>query len=258
MNGVSFITLAKRSFEGTKVRVENCRSSWVPFFIYVGIEILNVIKDKTFCDEFDVLKYCKSINREKLRLFLETTATSSMLVADALYQLDYSEAKPVGFDNGILDEERKITVATWQTYGRSYIQELDKKIEKYQSTKPKLMILPCTGSKPYNHNNLNIEEYKNQNYHKLVITSIGIIPEEFWLDPTILTYTTGVPDIWRVYNLVKQYFIKNKYNEILCYLDYTPYIEIMELINKEFNLNIKFIHKKKYKTLGPKFTREFK
>jgi hypothetical protein len=254
-NGIAFVSLARRAFQGEKIKVYNCKSHWVPFFIYLEIEIGSIKKDGTFCDELNIIEYCQRLDRMQLRLFLETIASQSALLSDALYQVD--QTKPVNFDEEILVESKKIPITNWQSYNRSYILNLDKEILKYKTNKKKALILFCRGTKPYSYEKEEILEYLNEEYEHIVISSIGIIPKVFWEHPVVMTYSTGCPDIFRVYQLVKKFFENNAYEEILCYLDYSPYIEILEILQKTHALNIKFFKQKKYKEFGPRYTKEF-
>lgn len=256
-NGIAFTSLARRSFQGEKIEVHNCKKIFVPLFVYVGIEVLDTIEDESICSKIpNITEYCKSLSRGELRVFLEAVASSNALFSDALYQIDFDEIKPIDYDNGML-EKYKVPISCWQSYGRSYILDLDKRISSFKSDKKKALILPCIGQKPYNHSHLNIPNYNNSEWHKIVVSSIGIIPEEFWLDKAVMTYQTGMPDIWRVFNLCKNYLENNQYEEFEIWLDYTPYIEIFEYLQKLNNYNIKFFGKKEFSKPGPKFSRRF-
>jgi len=245
-NGIAFVSLAKRVARGVEVEAENVKSSWVPFMMYIGVKPVSVVKDGTICDKIDMVEYCKRLKPEELRLLTETLAALTPLISDALYQVDHAGVKKDVFT----EEGRKsVFITNWQSYGRSYIVELDEEIKKFRTDKTRCAVLPCMGKRPYEHG-----EYPGM--HRVVITSLGIIPEEYWNHPVVLNYNTGVPDIWRVFKLAKHYFSNNRYEYMECYLDFAPYIEIMNILEKILDLNIVYKTKPKYYEFGPKFAIE--
>lgn len=249
-NGIGFCSLAKRSLAGEVIEVRNAKSAWIPFLVYCKMVILNVVKDDSIYDEIDITKYCKSLSNIKLRLLTETSASLTPLISDTLYQLDNKIDKIDELEEGKI---KSVEITNWQSYGRSYITDLDKQIKEFKNQKKICLLLPCVGKRPYNHEKLNIENYDNENYHKVVLSSIGIIPEEFWNSEVVMKYNTGVPDIWRVFKLAKYYFEKNKYDKIICYLDYAPYIEIVEILKEILKIKVEIKNSVKYNIHGPKF-----
>ncbi len=83
----------------------------------------------------------------------------------------------------------------------------------------------------------------------------GVIPEEFWGEKPVMTYSAGVPDIWLIYRMMKEFLGNNKdtVKEIVSYVEFPPYIEIIEILAEKYNIPLKVNVKKKYKQKGQKF-----
>ena len=64
----------------------------------------------------------------------------------------------------------------------------------------------------------------------MVMTTIGITPQQFWYDPVDLGYDVRVPDLWSDYVSMKNFFLKNKYEKVHSYLNYGPYIEMLKML----------------------------
>ncbi len=90
---------------------------------------------------------------------------------------------------------------------------------------------------------------------KVVVSNIGVIPEPFWEEKSVMTYSAGVPDIWLIYRMMREFLNnnKNEIKEIVCFVEFPPYIEITEIITNDLDIPIRYEVKKKYKVKGQKF-----
>lgn len=236
----------------------------VPLYVYLGWNIdletvqnldKNVLNFITPKQLYDWSIYCKE--QGTLRDLVEMLSCSEQQFADLLYQLD--------FTNKTQDEipkDLKIYQNSWQSYGRKYIQDLNKEIQKKEDYKENLLLLPCSKRRPYYKNGLKsafkkheklADFFSDNTYHKVVMTNIGLLPEEFWTRDLVMNYTAGVPDIWRIQKISENFFKNKKFNHIACFVEFPPYLEILEIQKMRYNLNIDFFVPKKYKALGAKF-----
>lgn len=244
--------------------IKNASINRIPLYVYLGwnvdletvqISDKNILNFLTPKQLYDWSIYCKE--QGTLRDLVEMLSCSEQQFADLLYQLD--------FTNKTQDEipkDLKIYQNSWQSYGRKYIQDLNKEIQKKEDYKENLLLLPCSKRRPYYKNGLKsafkkheklTDFFNDSTYHKVVMTNIGLLPEEYWEHDVVLNYTAGVPDIWRIQKLSENFFNKHKFKKIACFVEYSPYLEILEIQKSRFNLDIDFYIPKKYKVLGAKF-----
>ena len=202
------------------------------------------------------LEKCNSYTIRELRELTEILAGGHLVIADALYQIDFGtdlEQKSQYLDK----EEVKIKVLTkdaikkvnkvtsWQSYGRWELRDFRERVVRDHVKKhDECLLVPCTITKPYYGNLNNVNEINQElqaktkrairdskdNKDIIVMTTIGIAPQEFWQDPIDLGYDVRVPDLWADYITAKNFFTKFQYNKVYCWLNYNPYIEIVKIL----------------------------
>jgi len=239
-NGEALVSLAKRK---DKIRffVFNCPKDYVPLVLYLGHDVdFASVRDTTLGSmEFFPVDFVVETSREalkeegKLRDLVEIFANSSPRVADILYRIDHM---------GVTKDKRiagrkKINFSSWASYGRSYIRDISKEMANFVDDKEKCLILPCAGRRPYNESKIHKEIYPGvedlESFGKVVVTSLGVIPEKFWNHSVVLSYNAGVPEVWRLYQLCKVYFTKNNYKEYRNFIEFEPYLEVLKLCGIE-------------------------
>jgi predicted RNA-binding protein len=238
-NGTALRSFASR---GRKERwlIKNAPLSQVPFLIYFGhdVERETIRKDIdyglwTIYSIEEILEWIKRAQENNcLRDLIEMFASFTPICSDILMQADLS---------GITKDKltNKTVMSSFHSYNRSYVRELLDKMCNFKTDKKKCLLLPCSAKRPYNvsktHQEIygsvvnNIFPYPLEDYHKVVITTIGVVPEEFWNDPFVLSYTNSYPDLWQVYLRCKQYFSINKYEVFRNFHRYVPFLEIIKL-----------------------------
>jgi predicted RNA-binding protein len=236
----------------------------IPFYTYMGWNFeLNSIQQYennllNFLPPKIIVEWSQKAKEQGiLRDLVEMISCSDNKLADLLYQFDFR-----GWTKDNLPPTNYIYQNSWQSYGREYIRNFNKRVHKFSELKENALLLPCTKTRPYystkkrsyNSQNGSFEKYyKDPSYHKIVMTNIGLVPEEFWNEELVLKYTAGVPDIWRVQKIAEHYFKIHKFEKIVSFVEFAPYIEILEIQKMRFNLNIDFEVGKKYKMIGAKF-----
>jgi len=168
---------------------------------------------------------------------LEQILINSPSLINTLWTLDYKGLTPKNL-------EENIPLTNNISYSRPEILEFDKKV--YTTFTPKTnkcVIIPCSSGKPYHKRKHNPEksfakiqgknkhtlhEYiSNDEYDKIVLTSLGLIPQDFWLDPIVMAYDTGTRDLWKLLCLCKRFFTKYKFDEIIVLVKFKPYRDII-------------------------------
>ena len=256
-----------KKFPERKAIIKQAPLSWIPLFHFMKIEIhlpsvnqSNYVLGGKLTPE-QLMEWTVKCEKEgTLRDLIEIMSSSDEQMADTLYQLDQLRKIDLEFPNKL----KKIHQNNWQSYGRSYIKDMHKKIVDTPITKRKILFLPCTKSRPYYSKQALYKSQKagefselmaDSSYLKVVVSNIGVIPEDFWNEKPVLTYSAGVPDIWLIYRMMKTFLTNNKdsIDEVVSYVEFPPYIEILEILTEKLGIPMKVCVKKKYKQKGQKF-----
>jgi len=183
-----------------------------------------------------------SVKNNSLRILIESLISCSSQLVNSLWMLDNKGKTP----NWDLKED-EIILSNINSYSRPDLLELDNKIyNEFTPENKKVVILPCSSSRPYHKrkfkigsntntsgkNKFIIQDYidNKSDYDKLVLTSAGIVPQEYWKHPIIMTYNTGTRDLWKLLILCKNFFTKNKYDKYEIVVGLKPYRDIIRLL----------------------------
>ena len=103
------------------------------------------------------------------------------------------------------------------------------------------LILPCSFRRPYDtspthrriYTELERSGYTVRYLHKIVITSLGVIPEELWAAPAVLQYDAGVPDLYRLLRLLRRFFSTRSYPYVLDCSEFPPFCDLLQILHRE-------------------------
>jgi hypothetical protein len=227
---------------------------WIPIFEWYKIPWKNSISPQKYIPIFS--DYCENeivkitegakVNNT-LRNFVEATSMFDPITSDFLYIVDHK----LSLSKQLLDldsqefrndtKSKKLLLNGWQSYGRPSILSLENKILTLKTDKKVALILPCSMTRPYSNSKTHKKAYsiiEGMNFgledmHKIVISSIGIIPEELWEIPQVMSYDSGVPDIYRLLRLGRKYFFQNSYQLVVDCLQFEPYSDILRILKLE-------------------------
>lgn len=198
--------------------------------------ILFYLNLHTKCNTRD---FTDEINKSGLdiRTWIEKVVSTHPPLTNTLFTLDYKKITPKS-------ENTNISLTHINSYSRPEILEFDEKI--YNSYKPNsnhLVICPCTQGKPYHKRKPKINSsftkisgngkhllhsyINDESYDKIVLTSLGLIPKENWLDDVVMKYDTGTRDLWKLLCLCKRFFLKYKYEKYIVLVKFKPYRDII-------------------------------
>ena len=238
-NGTALKSFANRALK-EKYLVKNAPLSQVPFLIYYGhtVEEESIRKDVKYglweiLSIGEVLSLIKRAQANgSLRDLVEAFASFTPTCSDILLQTDLSDLT--------YDEPPKITtLSSFHSYNRKYVRTALDEIGRSKAPEgaKKCLLLPCSAHRPYNTSKTHQEIYQKiqdmgldlNSYYKVVVTTIGPVPEDYWQHPFILSYNNSYPDLWQVYERCKVYFSNNKFDEYLNFHRYEPFVEIIKL-----------------------------
>lgn len=172
-----------------------------------------------------------------IRSTVEKLISSHPALVNTLWMFDHKGLSPK-------EESTSIPLTTINSYSRPEVLEFDKKV--YDNFKPQnkqVAIIPCTQGKPYHKRRYKAETtftkisgngkgllhqfINDESYDKIVLTSLGLIPKEYWLDEVVMNYDTGTRDLWKLLCLTKQFFLKNQYEKYVVFVKFKPYRDII-------------------------------
>lgn len=229
---------------------------WLPLFVWCGAEWQGTIPAPSevalfhALSEATVRRVTRSAQRNgTLRLLVEATASCDPLLADALYILDQSdESLAAGLSRELDDRDcarsrghRPVQISTWQSYGRPSIRRFELECLACPTTASTVALLPCSRARPYDTSRthrrlmgkLTKTGHSPDRLHRVVVTALGVIPEQLWNSPVVLEYDAGVPDVYRLLCLLREYFRSHRYERVLDCLSFHPYSDLLDILARE-------------------------
>lgn len=223
---------------------------WIPVFEYYGLhwdksqapnQHMPLISEMS---EGELRRHCRTAStRGTLRSLVESIVVLDPVLSDFLYILDNSSnhrldrppprlrVQPLG----------KIRLTNWQSYGRPEIRDFEREVDKISAQKQIAVALPCSRRRPYQSSRVHHRVwralcengYGRTKVHQIVVTALGVVPEELWSHPVVLHYDAGVPDIYRVLRLARRFFARSQYRDVIDCLEFPPYSDVLAILWRE-------------------------
>jgi predicted RNA-binding protein len=225
-----------------EVELRGFPAQWAPIFVHFNAEwsepvaplaYVPMISDMSMHALLEITENAASQGR--LRVLIEAVATLDPLVADVLHRLDRRPTLRIPPTTGT------IPFSSWQSYGRPEVLDYAERVALGSQAKaPVAALLPCARRRPYRlsktHRRLALgltPLFDGGPVDEIVISSLGVIPSNFWSDPVVLVYDSGVPDIYRVLRLMRDYFGRVRYEVVVDCLEFEPYRDCLRIIHRE-------------------------
>jgi hypothetical protein len=223
---------------------------WIPLFEYYGLKWADSCSPSEYMplvsemSEAQLLQHCvKSKHHGVLRTLVESIVTLDPVLADFLYVLENSVPLKHTAPKCSISESAKLPLRLtgWQSYGRPEVRQLEAEIDGIMMKGAIAVILPCSRHRPYGASRthariwrkLREEGYESADSHRVVFTSLAIVPEELWDHPVVMNYDAGVPDIYRLLRLARRFFGRNRYDVVVNCLEFQPYSDVLSILSKE-------------------------
>jgi hypothetical protein len=229
---------------------------WLPFFVWFGLQWRGSVPPSPYIpfysdlSERDLMAIIANCERDgTLRTLVESTTVHDAILADCLYIVDQRRrlSQPVvasdlsnGVSNG-LARRKTISLNGWQSYGRPCVRRLEDSAQAIPAKSPNAIVLPCALRRPYQESQTHRKLYRIlyskgisvEAFDKIVMTSIGILPEGVWNEPVVIGYVAGVPDIYRLLRLGRTFFATHRYELVVDCLQFEPYSDVLRVIHRE-------------------------
>ena len=170
------------------------------------------------------------------RLLAEGTAALDPLIADVLHKLD-RRAAPLAPAT-----PAKICFTGWQSYGRPEVLDFEDRVQASALANSRTAILlPCARKRPYHLSRTHARLWRGlrplgqapEAVDQIVISSLGVVPSSFWEDPIVAAYDSGVPDVYRVLRLMRAFFSRARYQQVIDCLEFEPYRDCLRIVERE-------------------------
>jgi hypothetical protein len=229
---------------------------WIPVFEWFGVLWEDSIQPPEYIPFFSDLSedqvveiLCRARRENSLRILVESATMYDPVLSDFLYILD-NTLRPLDavMENDLRElsmqpkrTARRLLLNGWQSYGRPSVRAIEVAMSHVEPRASIAVVLPCALKRPYNESKTHrkiyhiLEEkgFEPKELHKIVLTSLGVLPEEVWQMPQVMNYNAGVPDIYRILRLVRTYFKRAQYKRIIDCLHFEPYSDILRIAQRE-------------------------
>lgn len=230
---------------------------WIPVFEWFGVSWHNSITPGEYTpffsdlSETDIVAIVERAKAENsLRILVESASMYDPIVSDLLYIVDNTASTlSAPMQNEIREvnkraehtKKRPLLLNGWQSYGRPSLKLLEERVSKVMPKSTIAAVLPCALTRPYDRSRTHkriyflLKErcYQPRDLHRIVITSLGVLPEEVWSMPQVLAYDAGVPDIYRILRLARAFFGRADYELVIDCLQFEPYADILRILKCE-------------------------
>ena len=163
------------------------------------------------------------------RTFVEAQCALRPELADALWKLDmqwkyWPEDEPYLADDApkVSHGKGSIFVTNHNSmYRREIVDYLTVLSTHEPAKKKKVVLVPCAADKPYPtdlHCKVKALLPSDDWYMATVTGALGLVPEKLW--PIMPNYDAGVPNHWRTFQVVKDYFSRNRHEVIVVYSEF--------------------------------------
>ncbi len=179
---------------------------------------------------------------------MEATTLLDPVLSDCLYMVDNSlpvSSRLLAWERSEMRLTRTghktLLLNGWQSYGRAAVRHVDIACQRIRSERAVAAVLPCALRRPYDESVTHKKTYgiletagfPVSTLHRVVISSLGVLPEEVWNLPAVRAYDAGVPDVYRILRLARRFFRSQRYELVLDCLQFEPYSDVLRIIERE-------------------------
>lgn len=217
---------------------------WLPLFEWARVPWIESTEPSTYVplfsgrSESDVVTDIRRARAAgQLRLLVEVAASSETVLCETLQRVDARKGVDAHCDSGA----REVRLTTWHSYSRLDVLRFDSLIATFSQSKQGVLFIPCAKARPYT----NSQSYRRlmtrmraagmdlDRFDKIVITSIGPVPEAQWDNDFVQRYDTGVRDIYRLLVQLRRMLKKTHYDEAWDFMSFVPYSEVLNILALE-------------------------
>jgi hypothetical protein len=235
--------LVKAIRDGGSLRLVGFPAQWIPVCVHYGIPYSKPRKPLSYLPLFsdlplqEVMRLAKEAKAHNAgRPLLEAAAALDPIISDLIYIVDHKLAAAGHLDPGSGGVN---LLNTWHSFCRPEVIALQERMCRHVSSVDTVLLLPCSRRRPYSesrtHRDLLRQLVKAGHnpsaYVHVVVTALGVVPNDYWHDPMVMTYDAGAVDLWRVFQLLRAFFAANRFNTIIDCLSFRPYSDMLRTLH---------------------------
>jgi hypothetical protein len=231
---------------------------WIPVFIWLSVPWKGSCAPQRHIPVFSDLRETEiaqmaesAMKTGSLRTLVECASVCDSVIADFLDQVDKSGLPIIHGPHpseGL--NQPKLMLTTWQSYGQPSVRRVDSAVLSIRSDRKYALILPCSSKRPYGNSLTHRKLYRRLTalgvdlnaHHRIVVSALGFIPEEIWHLPEVLAYDAGVPDVYRLLGLGRQYFAAQNYSKVIDCQSDDRYSDVLSILSREGSLSLDSFH----------------
>ena len=238
--------IVRRAMRGEEKSFKGFPRQWIPLFEYYQLRWTECVDPPQHIplvselSDGELLRCCQRARHHgTLRTMVESIVALDSTLADFLYIMDNTTqpSAPTSSEPAVVP----IRLTNWQSYGRAEIKDFERDCDAIEARCSTGLLLPCSRRRPYGTSRthsrilkvLRERAVEMKDVHRVVVTALGVVPEELWQHPVVLKYDAGVPDIYRVLRLARRYFRRNRYESVIDCLEFQPYSDVIEILHRE-------------------------
>jgi hypothetical protein len=214
---------------------------WIPTFVHYGIRFVDSIAPKKYIPFFSDLTpeeiqgvAVKAKRSGCSRSLMESTAALDPVLADFIYINDHKLAF-AGYREEPLATE--IFLNTWHSFSQPEVIEIQEQMARHVAHYDTFVLMPCSRRRPYSDSRTHLRLRESlgrtltrNGVERVVVTSLGVVPEVFWSHPIVMRYDAGAVDLWRVFQLLRTFFVLNRARHVIDCLSFRPYSEMVRVL----------------------------
>jgi Domain of unknown function (DUF5591) len=217
---------------------------WLPLFEWAQAPWRSSTEPQTYVPlisgrtETEILfDIAKARRAGQLRLLVEVVASAETVLCETLQRVD-GRLSISDFDS-VPDNAVRLT--TWHSYNRADVRAFDSLVAGFRQSKSGVLFMPCAKARPYQNSQAHRRLMRmardaginTDGFDKIVITSIGPVPEGCWDLDFVQRYDTGVRDIYRLFLQTKALLSGTNYLEAWDLMSFAPYSDMLRLLNRD-------------------------
>jgi hypothetical protein len=217
---------------------------WLPLFEWSRCPWRGSVEPDTFVpfmsgrtEDEVVADIERAKSAKRLRLLVDVAASSEVVLSETLQRLD-GRLGELDFTE---ESGQEIRLTTWHSYNRADVRAFDLLISDFKQRHKGVLFIPCSKARPYSasqsHRRLlqlaRAHEVPVDLLDKVVITSLGPVPEQYWNAGIVQVYDTGIRDIYRLFLQTKVLLKGTNYTEAWDLMSFAPYSDMLHLCHLE-------------------------
>lgn len=196
------------------VNIDNAPASWWPILWHLNCNVKSVREEFEHCHLVAPL-----FPLDLTRTAVEVLSAFRPECSDALWKCDM-QWKLAAWRCRQYEDKEVFVVNVNGAYHRDEVMDYMKLLGEYVPQKRNVVLVPCAADKPYPSTlHKSVLEMMPDDFYMMNVTGVlGLVPQDLW--DIMPHYDCGVPNDWRVFHMVRNYFTQFPHDRIVVYLDY--------------------------------------